>query len=49
MNQLDRAGADPNAKNCWAEMAGSLAPAYKVTPPEMEMTRKEALPKLQEI
>lgn len=32
MNLLQRVGADPDASNCWGEMAGTLAPAYKMNP-----------------
>lgn len=32
MNLLQRAGADPDAVSCWDEMAGTLAPSYKMNP-----------------
>lgn len=32
MNLLLRSGADADASNCWGEMAGTLAPAYKMNP-----------------
>ncbi|CAN0428884.1 unnamed protein product, partial [Hapterophycus canaliculatus] len=30
MSLLQRAGADPEAKNCWGELAATLAPDYKM-------------------
>ncbi|CAN0192114.1 unnamed protein product, partial [Scytosiphon promiscuus] len=32
MSLLEGAGADPKAKNCWGELAGTLAPDYKMNP-----------------
>lgn len=32
MSLLHRAGADPAAVNCWGELAGTLAPNYKMNP-----------------
>ncbi|CAM9578981.1 unnamed protein product [Ectocarpus fasciculatus] len=32
MSLLESAGAAPGAKNCWGELAGTLAPDYKMNP-----------------
>lgn len=32
MSLLRIAGADPNAVNCWGELAGTLAPSFKMNP-----------------
>ncbi|CAM9759342.1 unnamed protein product [Discosporangium mesarthrocarpum] len=36
MNILQRAGADPEAANCWCELAGTLALSFKMNPPSTE-------------
>lgn len=32
MSLLESAGADPDARNCWGDLAGTLAPGYKMNP-----------------
>lgn len=32
MSLLESAGADPEARNCWGDLAGTLAPGYKMNP-----------------
>lgn len=43
MSLLQSAGADPGAKNCWGELAGTLAPDYKLNPVVRDGNNRSAI------